>query len=556
MKIVFEGANYNTELLEKTLHKSFYTPNNNIFQSKVEYVGYYNNANNGGATIILPKVFLDNDGKAFGKFDPQALLEASDETKLELKRQGFDSIIFEFSTWIYQAITTFKRRQIESQVSQKDYCDNLVSNLEISDNTEIDIILSLLRFHKENKNFFTYIAKNNHSGRKIHWGKTISKKQPLISSSTPVYINTINKSKRVDFDEELTIIFYSTLLHIQHQYGFHVSFNENYELMRGREFVRFKSRALRHLRAIKLKYYSDKSTKLWKLLYCYFNRNDQSKKSEKYREEVLMVKNFNLVFEDMIDDLISDHQSDIPPHLKKQKDGKVVDHIYRHKSLILDDDIYFIGDSKYYKTGSSVGGASVAKQFTYAKNVIQYNIDIFNINKTAQKGIRYRDALTEGYNITPNFFISAILNEDFDFKHDSLVEDSQDNTSLQYHFVDRLFDRDTLLVQKYDINFLFVLSAYVTQSRLSKELFKNKAHKKFRARMIKYCNDNYNFYEITPKPGTSIETLVTEHFRLLNGKMYRPIQMKNSIIIALLKTDQSSCLDLIEDSVIKSISLI
>ena len=41
-----------------------------------------------------------------------------------------------------------------------------------------------------------------------------------------------------------------------------------------------------------------------------------------------------------------------------------------------------------------------------ARSIIQYNIDEFYINsKTNRKAIRYRDKDTEGYNITPNFFI-------------------------------------------------------------------------------------------------------------------------------------------------------
>lgn len=68
-------------------------------------------------------------------------------------------------------------------------------------------------------------------------------------------------------------------------------------------------------------------------------------------------------------------------------------------------DIYYIGDSKYYKRGHKIGKESVYKQFTYARNVIQWNLDLFNDgDKEEQKDhFRLRDDVTEGYNVIPNF---------------------------------------------------------------------------------------------------------------------------------------------------------
>ena len=96
--------------------------------------------------------------------------------------------------------------------------------------------------------------------------------------------------------------------------------------------------------------------------------------------------------------------------LKKNDDGKIIDHIYDYQSLIDTSNIFYIGDSKYYKSNSEVGNLSKYKQFTYAKNVIQFNIDLLNKDKkeTYKPKIRYRDQLTEGYNITPNFFIYGL----------------------------------------------------------------------------------------------------------------------------------------------------
>ena len=70
------------------------------------------------------------------------------------------------------------------------------------------------------------------------------------------------------------------------------------------------------------------------------------------------------------------------------------------------------------------------------------------------KGVsKLRDDLTEGYNIIPNFFISARLNEELDYKEELQITDKQHTHFNNRQFDNRLFDRDTLLVCHYDVNF-------------------------------------------------------------------------------------------------------
>ena len=539
MKILFEGEQYKNELLEGVLDKRFFSRNSGEIYSTVDCVGYYYNSNSEikDAILVLPKVFMYNKGKTFGDLTPQEIFEYDKDTKDKLAKEGYNKIIFELSTWIYQAIVAYRKRKPESRIGKQESLNNIVSNLGDSENTELDIVLSLRKFHKENQQLFTYIAKLNHCGQKINWSKTVSKKMPYISGNTPIYPEVIAKKNMLNFDEELLIIFYSTLKYISTKYHFDITLNQNYNLIVGAEFERLIYRGTKKLNAIKYKYFSDKLMALWRLLYAYFARLEETKKSEKKREEVILVKNFNLVFEDMIDDLIGDDKSEIPRYFKDQKDGKRVDHIYYDQSLLGSDKIYFVGDSKYYKTDAGIGVESVEKQFTYAKNVIQYNIKRQN-NKTLPSGFKYRDDLTEGYNITPNFFIAAFAKPPFDFSSDGLKADEK--VVSQHHFTDRLFDRDSLFVQRYDINFLFVLSAYISRSGFMKEDFKNRARKKFRDGMIEYFNTKYNFYEVTPKDGMSLEDFVSKYFIPLNGKMYQPSNIKNSLIIAFKNTDNIS----------------
>ncbi len=133
----------------------------------------------------------------------------------------------------------------------------------------------------------------------------------------------------------------------------------------------------RKLRQIKYKYYSDKALLLWELCYAFFDQTRQLFVNTD-KTEFLLVKNFNIVFEAIIDALIGDNP--LPDGMdKQQRDGKIVDHLYTAKSLIENQGkTYYIGDSKYYKLSGDVGDTSVYKQYTYAWNVIQWNLDIFN----------------------------------------------------------------------------------------------------------------------------------------------------------------------------------
>lgn len=549
MKILFEEYHYETSLLDNILGERYFRPVDH-FRSKPDYVGYYFNSKTDEPVFIFPKVFIYNNGKAFGLFNPEDIIDYTLDTVAKLKFHGKDQVVFELSVWMYQAMFHFNKRKKNNKIVDNESVNSIISNIDDTIKTELDLILGMIRFHKENQELFTQIAKINHSQQhKIHWTKTVSKKSAVINGNTPVYMDIVSKRKVINYDEELIVIFYSVLNYLKKKYGFKLTINERYKLVTKKNFDKLLTKGTKTLKSIKYKYYTDQLLSLWRLLYLYFERSEKIRSGKKV-EEVLMIKDFNVVFEDMIDSLIGD--SNIPDVLKEHKDGKQLDHIYQYESLIQNENIYFVGDSKYYRDGNKIDSHSIAKQFTYAKNVIQYNIDLFN-SKSLKDGIRYRDTLTEGYNITPNFFIRAFVDDNFDFSKDSLSEDSQ-IYQKNFHFEDRIFDRDTLSLQGYNINFLFVLSAYISRNESLKSRFKNKARQKFRDRMIDYFNNQYSFYKITPT--NSIEDFVTRNFRLLNGKMYRPINIEDSLILGFAKNTESETLELIKDEVVyESLSL-
>jgi hypothetical protein len=237
----------------------------------------------------------------------------------------------------------------------------------------------------------------------------------------------------------------------------------------------------------------------------------------------------------MIDYLIgSKVGTDVPSELKNQADGKIVDHIYKNSSLIDDNDIYYVGDSKYYSDDSEVGKNSIYKQFTYAKNVIQYNINLLHKwapqDHSKEIPLRYRDELTEGYNITPNFFIRGEIDTD-NITYEEVITSRKDVILLNRHFLNRLFDRDTLILKEYNINFLYVLSTYAIHIESNSR--RDRLRAMFRNDLIDSLNKSYNFFKVRPKRGYSIEQIIKNHFYEFVGRMYMSDEDDGCIWVAL-----------------------
>lgn len=537
MKIFFEEYGYDQDLVTKYI-PGFYTSPPRKGEVKIPYVGYYFNTDPEvmDSVFILPKVFLNSEGLAFGKFKPEEIFDASKENS-KLRESNYYSEIFHLSVWIYRSIAHYIERHPDEDISERDKLQDVISVNGDSSQTYLDTILQLIKFNNEHRNLFTYISKINSRGNnRVHWGKTISHVTPFMQEDEPVYLKFMNKNKTMNVDEELIVLFYSVLDYLREKYNFKIVKNLNYETdIRYVERLIKTGRGTRVMRAMRKKYFTDELVALWKLLNVFFQKAE-SVSARKYHDETLLIKNYNLVFEDMIDELISDETREIYPDLKEQDDGKIVDHIYRYGSLIGDDFLYYIGDSKYYKEGNEPGKNSIYKQFTYAKNVIQYNMDIFNNAKGREKkdrrkgDIRYRDELTEGYNITPNFFIRGKVNHDnLNYTDDELKKEGEDGFIDSFHYKNRLFDRDTLLLQKYSINFLYVLSSYA--SKHNDDNYKEEVRQKFRQDLISELKVRYKFLLLQSKGG-NLSEVINKHFRLLNGRIYKSFNDDRIVMFA------------------------
>ena len=487
--------------------------------------------------FILPKVLIDENEKAFGHIDPTDLIHLDKAESLTEEERRF---IYEFAVWIYRALYVFKNSNPDNDIIYHKQMTKVGNHHRHMTNTFLEVLLALVDFNKKNQNFFMMVLRNLHSGNnKINWTKTISSSQAFVQDEEePIYLDPVNKKRQINFDEELLVIFFSILNYIRGRYGFPVQIQMGYELIQGEQFNRYlNGYGQIRLRQIKYKYFSDKTLYLWELCYAFFERSHQIAITSEL-QEYLVAKNFNIVFEAIIDELVGDKE--LPEGLKDQPDGKIVDHLYSYKSLTTtgdeNKDVFYIGDSKYYKLGNEIGSESVYKQFTYARNVIQWNMNLFldgKDNNWSKRVSKYRDEVTEGYNIVPNFFISARMDKELSYD-DKIYETQKDNKFfIQRHFENRLFDRDTLLIYHYDVNFLYVVSLYAQNDDGAKQQWKDKVRALFRKEIQQKLQGDFKFYAMTAHPNVDATQYIEENFKEVLGKLYQPFPNKEFFSLAL-----------------------
>lgn len=563
MRILIEEYRYRADDVRQTIYGIDALEDIEGYVS-VNYVGYYFNSHPDvyDCVFILPKVLLEvKEGQelVFGQYRPEDIICINEESPLTDVQKNF---IYDFSVWIYRAVVVFYNdKRNDTSIVYHRKMAQVNKGRRQRNNTFLDILLSLIQFNEDNQQFFLFIIKNMHSGfNKINWTRTIARTDAVIQDNNAIYVNPVNKKRQINFDEELLVIFFSILNYINEHYGFPVNINCNYELITGRKFQNYlDGYGKKRLQQIKYKYFSDKAIQLWQLCFAFFDRA-KNVALDLGQKDYLLVKNFNIVFEAIIDELIGE-TGEVPAGLKKQEDGKMVDHIYTYQGLTThekDKPIYYIGDSKYYKRNHPIGRESVAKQFTYARNVIQWNLNLFMRGDENDEDWKkdwnqfrevpkLRDDVTEGYNIIPNFFISATMEEDLSYRDTIRLTEKKNKYFTTDQFSNRLFDRDTLLVCHYDVNFLFVVSLYALNNKFKKASWKKKVRGIFREEIQKMLQTNYQFYAMRALPNEDGKHYIKTHFQEVLGKMYTPYADTNYYSLALDKQDEENNEKLLEE---------
>ncbi|MDY4551649.1 MAG: LlaJI family restriction endonuclease [Parabacteroides sp.] len=531
------------------------------------YVGYCYSKAAKDVIFFLPKVVLTGEineesgnDTIFGA-SPQEIIDfESDVVKSKFTEEGcreYKEFLSTLSIWIYRTISVYKQDHNDNILESKEYQSESRGRKQ-KHNTLLDVIIALRDFNRNNQDYFTFVAKNAHSGyNKINWNKTITASLAIIQNGNPVYIEPVNRKKMVNFDEELLVIYFSILNYIREIHGFSFEINIQYPFINCDKLKKSyidRNLGCRRLKQIKYKYFSDKALRIWDLCYAFFDR-EYKIAMNRQAEDYLLAKDFEHIFEVMIDTLIGGNdKQNLPKELTEQRDGKLVDHMFIGQGLIEQSDksselTYYIGDSKYYKRSKNdrtlLGDKSIYKQYTYARNVIQWNMNLFLDGDRKGEQPQLRDSLTEGYNPIPNFFISARIpnkktgGSKFLSFDDKELKVQDGGVQLNRQFENRLFDRDTLLLCHYDVNFLYIVSLYGRNNRSTQTAWREYVRKEFRTKIQRTLNRLYTFRTLQPRDGMDCYQFIQDNFQRLNGKLYRPKCDSNYLILALMKCEDS-----------------
>lgn len=575
MRILIEAQSYLVEDLKKIFADSmFYTQKGG--SAIINSVGYYYSIEKKEIVYMLPKVFMapevldiaENDEEIkclwekrntiFKKPDSNQYLTLKelyeiDELEVSIKHDSKYEWIRHITISFYNSLLEFKRRNYNTTILNTGISNELNTNIGDDEYTYLDLVLSFTNFYKKNKSFilFKHIEHTANQAKKPKWEKTIRKAFPIFDQNkAPIYFDIRNKKTITNTEEELLVYFFSILNHFKDQNNLNISIDKSYKILKGEAFksLQFNEIGLSKLRKIKYRYFSDTLKRMYKLCELYFDSTDKGS-IKKRNEEFLSFKKYNIVFEDMVDKLLSEENNldtydrkinndDISINkLKNNDDGKIIDHLFEYEGLIDTSNIFYIGDSKYYKPGNVADKLSIYKQFTYAKNIIQFNIDLFNQKSTyASKKIIYRDKITEGYNITPNFLLYGFIpnHEDFVNDHLNTISSLEESIKYSYHWKTRLFDRDSLFICQYKINYLFVLNAYTEKNESSLIKYRIETKEKFRNNFIDYFETDkiskFKFYKLERE---DLKLFVNNNFKLLNGKCICLNENKKTLLIAI-----------------------
>ena len=220
MIFLFEQFAYSEKFLQDVLPQekkggNWDLPKGFVTKSKsgdfvLDGVGYlYNKSAKGSAknsddkiVFVLPKVFLEEGGKAFGK-------DVKGDANFALENAPKD-FLANLSMWVCSSIAQYQKlhpndRAIESPNVHRFGSDAAAPTL-------IDVMNAMKLFYAENKNLFVFTAKNKHSGNnRIDWRRTVAHTQPFMQGDTPIYMDLENKKKVFDLDDRLLVLYFSAM---------------------------------------------------------------------------------------------------------------------------------------------------------------------------------------------------------------------------------------------------------------------------------------------------------------------------------------------------------
>ena len=168
MYILFEEHQYESSKVENIL-KDIYVLQDVDKKVSVQYVGYFYNPQLRDCVFILPKVLLKDDPQKKVEVlagvtlengemvSPEQVLTPEDQKKLSREYRKF---IYEFSVWVYRALSVFYKANPDSKAILYKHITQSGKGKRQHTNTYLDIVLSLIRFNRENRDFVLFTVKN------------------------------------------------------------------------------------------------------------------------------------------------------------------------------------------------------------------------------------------------------------------------------------------------------------------------------------------------------------------------------------------------------------
>ena len=200
--------------------------------------------------------------------------------------------------------------------------------------------------------------------------------------------------------------------------------------------------------------------------------------------------------------------------------------------------------------------------------MIHWNIDLWKDNEEGkrlwdetEKGfreVRLRpDSPNEGYDIIPNFFLSAFVDDRPTYDRGTDAEGNdlnvkpreeinpktgqwEEKTYISTQFNNRLFDRDTLLLMYYDINFLFVIRMYARNKESEKAQWRAHVRTIFRKKIQELLATKFQFFAFAPKASTCAKDYLDQNLISVIGKVFSPFDNQEVFVLALEGNEQES----------------
>ena len=114
------------------------------------------------------------------------------------------------------------------------------------------------------------------------------------------------------------------------------------------------------------------------------------------------------------------------------------------------------------------------------------------------------------------------MEEDLSYRDTIHLTEKKNKYFTSDQFSNRLFDRDTLLICHYDVNFLYVVSLYGKKNEGQKSVWREKVREQFRTEIQHMLDSHFQFHVMTPREHVNGYEILQQNFKEIIGKVFQP----------------------------------